>query len=222
MKNRVVTTSLSVLAATSSLASGSPRDTIAEPMPAMTDALEITIAGTYLQGAGGLGDRMDSAAITTPGAGAEIAIGYRATPNLTIGGYGTINGFPDHGSSDDTVTGSVGINAIWHVDPLSSIDPWLSAGGGVKRLWAGRSNALDRTLFGVELLDARAGVDYRLAKWFAIGPAVGVSITMYTHEADNTHRGYRSIDDKDINLTITAGIQGRFDVPGYDLFGREP
>jgi hypothetical protein len=221
MKNRIITVSaFTAIAATSSVASGNPRETLAEPMPAMTEALEITIAGTYLQGAGGLGGTMDSADITTPGGGAEIGVGYRATPNLTIGGYATINGFADHGSTNDTATGSVGINAIWHVDPMSSIDPWVSVGGGVKRLWSGGQDVLDRSLFGVERLNARVGVDYRLSRWFAIGPAVGVSLTTYTHEDDNTRSGYRSLDDKDVNLTMSAGLQGRFDVPGFDLVGQ--
>ena len=216
MKNSIVTLSLSSLVlAAGGVATAQPRETITDEVPVMTDALEITIGGSYAQGAGELGGTMSSADIQNPGGGADVSIGVRVTPNLTIGAYGTINGFADNGASQDAATASAGAKADWHFSPSAPTDPWLSLGAGVKTLWSGDRDVLDGTLFGVEVAKAQAGVDFRLTPWFSVGPAVGASVTVYTHETDAMSDSYESIDNKDVNVTLTAGLQGRF-----DLFGR--
>lgn len=215
MNNRIATFSLSSLVlAAGGVATAQPHETISDDIPVMTDAIEITVGGSYAQGAGGLGGTMSAAEITNPGGGAEISIGLRLTPNLAVGAYGTINGFADNNASQDTATASVGAKADWHFSPRAPTDPWLSLGAGVKTLWSGERDVLDGTLLGIEIAKAQAGVDFRLTPWFSVGPAVGASVTVYTHENDAMTGSYEYINDNDVNLTLTAGLQGRFNLFG--------
>lgn len=193
----------------SNVAAAQPRERIARDyIPASTGAVEITVGGTLQQLTGSLSDARGSMS-EGPGVGGEVAVGYRLTPNLTLGAYGTLAGFSDT-DADDVATWSAGAYADWHFRPATSFDPWIRLGVGPKAMWSGERAIVARRLAGGEARLA-AGVDYRVSPSFAIGPVIGVDAAMYTHEDTVMTRGYEGIRDKDTNYTFTAGLQGRFD-----------
>lgn len=214
MKTSILTLSLSasLLAALGGVATAQPRADEGEEIPVPTNAIEISIASTYLQGAGDYGSTMSNIdANLAPGFGGELGVGVRVTDNLAIGGYASLAGFSDGAVNDHVAIGSLGLKADWHFQPRRSVDPWISLGAGVKELWVGNRDTFDSQLLGVELVRFQAGVDYRIAPSVSIGPSASVSATMFTHQKTSIMDDYAELDDKDVNLLITAGLVGRFD-----------
>lgn len=218
MKNHtIVTVSLvtsTLLAAGTALAQPTEVST-SRSIPAISNALEVAIGGSASQGSGGLGDGMEVEDVAGAGGGLEMSVGYRATPNLLIGGYASLAGFGDPDvSSKGAVTASTGIKADWHFLPAASIDPWVSVGAGLKFMGI-EDGETDHALTGLELGKFQVGVDYRVSPRFAIGPVIGASATLYTHAYDDVMSDDGvELDDKKVNWTFSAGFLGRFDAFG--------
>ena len=219
MKNLISVSlvSTSMLLATAATALAEPGDPSANrTMPAVSNALELTIGALYAQGTGDLGGDLPSVEdVAGPGAGLEASIGWRVTPELLLGGYTNLSGF---GDSDDSNNGAVsfsaGIEADWHFLPAAELDPWISLGTGVKFLGI-EDGDNDRALTGLELAKVQVGVDYRLSPHFAIGPVIGASATMFNHQYDDKMSDdAMEIDGKEVNWTFSAGLLGRFDTFG--------
>jgi len=212
MNNYLATLTLSsLLVTTAGVASAQSRDGITEEAPATTDSVEISLGGSYAQGGGTVG----SPDLGNPGGGAELAVGSRFVGrHLGISAYGTLNALADRGDDDDIATASIGAKADWHFAPLASVDPWVSLGAGAKIQWSGDRNVYGGTRLGFELAKAQAGVDFRVTRSFYVGPTIGASATLFTHENTDMTEGYDAIDDQRVNLMFTAGLQGRFDVLG--------
>ena len=207
---------VSLVAAFGSPASAQQRERAeADDVAVKTDALEIAIASVYVQDTGTFGSVMaDTGNVVVPGAGAELSIGVRLTPNLAIAGYATIAGLPGGSTDTDIGVGSVGVKADWHFQPRSRTDAWISLGAGVKRFWLGGDDRLDSELQGIELAKLQVGVDYRIDSSFAIGPVASASATMFTHERTSAMSDFAAIDDKDISYSVSIGLLGRFDFFG--------
>jgi hypothetical protein len=176
----LVTTGILVAGITSALADGNDASTTRR-MPAPSNTLEIALAGMYSQGTGDLGGGMQNVEdIAGPGGGTEVSVGWRATPNLLIGGYANIAGFEDDRTTETgAVTAAAGFKADWHFLPAASVDPWISVGFGGKFMGI-EDGANDKALTGVEGR-IQLGADYRISPSFALGPVVGVSAATYTH-----------------------------------------
>ena len=72
--------------------------------------------------------------------------------------------------------------------------------------------AKDRVLRGLELAKVHSP---RLPRHphFAIGPVIGASATLFTHQhIDKMSDAEMELDDKQLNWTFSAGLLGRFDV----------
>jgi len=216
MRNSLKTLSLatSVVAALSGPALAQPRDyqTVRE-VPVKTDAIEISVAGVYLQNAEDSGTVMNSAVADT-GFGGDISVGVRLTPNLAIAAYASAAGFPRGSALKEAGSGAIGVKIDWHIDPRAPAAPWISLGAGVKELWIGGRDVLDADFVGIELAKFQAGVDYRLTPSFSLGPTVSASATMFTHERTSVMSDFAELDDKAISYSVSAGILGRFDLFG--------
>ena len=211
--------SSSLLLATAATAVAEPSDASAHrTMPAASHALELTIGSTFARGAGDLGGGLASVQdLAGPGNGIDMSIGWRATPNLSIGGYANLLVFGESGEwSKNAGSLAAGIKADWHFLPAASLDPWVSVGTGVKVLEFEKSDtARTLTLTGVELAKVQVGADYRISPRFAIGPVIGASATMFDHKYyDKMSDDAVELDDKQVNWTFSAGLLGRFDVFG--------
>src|SRR5262249_24397465 len=101
-------------------------------------ALEIGVGGGYAQSTGDIGARVPTLGdLSGPGGTVELKLGYRVTPNLAFGGYGT---YGQYGTNDALPSGTVrsataGAFAEWHFRPDRSIDPWVGLSSGWRGLW---------------------------------------------------------------------------------------
>jgi hypothetical protein len=187
-------------------------------MPAISNALEIAIGGGYMRSGGDIGSGMAAVdELTEDGAGAELSIGYRMSPNLALGVYGTLSGY-DVGAktlptTDLAIGATLGVKADWHFRPHMTVDPWVSIGAGWRGLWLGNDNETERALHGIELTRVQVGLDYRITPTFALAPYMGASASMFLAEDTMTTNGYEEISNNEVNWSFTAGLLGRFDIP---------
>jgi hypothetical protein len=202
-----------LLTTTTSLAD----DGIKKEMPPISNALEIAIGGGYMRGAGDVGHNMAAVDdLTEGGGGAELHVGYRITPELVVGAYGTLSGY-EVGDAVATTTdlaigATAGVEGVYHFRPSMQVDPWVSVGAGWKALWLGNDDGTERALQGIELTRVQIGVDYRLTPTFALAPFMGASAAMFLAEDTMTSSGYQQIDHTEVNWSVSAGLMGRFDI----------
>lgn len=188
------------------------------PVPAVSHALEIAIGGGYLQGVGdiaGVGPRIQD--LSGPGGTAELKVGYRATPNLAFGGYGTFSQFA---TGDDVLGGTdvrgatAGGFAEWHFRPTQSVDPWVGLSSGWRGLWLSPDSGKNTSIQGWEIARVQLGVDYRISPEVAIGPVIGASVNTFFTEDSPATNGFTNISDPHANWLFFAGLQARFDAFG--------
>jgi hypothetical protein len=194
-----------------------PTDSLSKgAMPSVSSALEIAISGGYSQGAGDIGSGMGAVEdLAGAGGGAEIQIGYRINPNLALAAYSGVSAY----SAGDTLSESTndvgafttGLKADWHFMPTSTVDPWVSLGGGVRWLGVDENSTNDHMLFGFDLARLQAGVDYRVTPTLSIGPVISATATTFIKEDNVMTDGYRDINDRSVNFNFSAGLMGRFD-----------
>jgi hypothetical protein len=188
------------------------------PVAPVSHALEIAVGTGYSQGGGKLGGALGNLEdISGPGGAVELDLGYRIIPQLTVGTYGTFSTYQhgDHLDSGTNVLGATaGVQAAWHFRSDTSIDPWVSLGGGWKGLWLNPSQGKVTALQGFELARLQIGADYRVSKDIAISPVIGGSLSMFVSQDSPMTTDYTEIADKKVNLTGFAGLSGRFDLGG--------
>ena len=215
--NKIIFATVTGLVLTTSTALAQPADG-SYAMPAISNALEIAIGGGYMRSAGDIGNNMAAVdELTEDGGGADVSIGYRMTPNLAIGVYGTLSGY-DVGTkalptTDLAIGATLGVKADWHFRPTMQVDPWVSIGAGWRGLWLGNDDETERALHGIEMTRVQIGVDYRVTPTFALAPYLGASATMFLAEDTMATNGYDAIASNDVNWSFTAGLLGRFDFP---------
>jgi len=189
-----------------------------EQVAAPSNAFEISVATGYSQGVGPVGGGLlHLEDLSGAGGLVEVDLGYRINPTFSVGGYGT---FALHRSGDrivdstDVFGATAGIQAIAHVRPERSIDPWVSLGTGWEGMWLSPVNGKDTSLQGLQLARLQLGVDYRISKDAAIAPVIGGSLSLFVSQDSPMTVGYTEISGKKVNFTGFAGIAGRFDVGG--------
>jgi hypothetical protein len=177
---------------------------------------EIAVGGGYLQGGGDSGIGGDVRDLAGPGGNAEVQIGYRITPNLVSGLYGTFDAYSTGDrfseSTHDAGGASIGLKSDWHFRPSHAVDPWISLGGGFRWLAVDHDNTDTVKLRGVDLARIGVGVDYRITPTFAISPMVTATATRYLQTDTEMTSGFEDIDDKQISWTFGAGLLGRFNL----------
>jgi len=185
---------------------------------APANAFELAVATGYSQGGGKLGGSMPSLEdIAGAGGAIEVDAGYRVTPNLLLGAYGTFSKYATGdlaASNDDVLGATAGIQAAWHFRPDRSVDPWVSLGTGWKGLWLDHDQGKATSLQGLELARLQVGADYRVSEDVAISPVIGGSLGMFVSQDSAMTSDYTEITDKKVNFTGFAGLAGRFDLAG--------
>jgi outer membrane protein W len=181
-------------------------------------AFEIGLGAGYAQG---LGDIKSNAPGLTDIAhgGGEITLhlGYRATPNLMVGAYGSGskytlgNSTPDN---SDVWSATGGLEANWHFLPGDGLDPWVGLGAGWRGHWVSKPSGVD-SRHGIDFARLTVGVDYKVSSEFSIAPYIGASGTVFLTQQLSQANAFSNIDSPSANVFIYGGIMGRF-----DLFGR--
>ena len=179
-------------------------------------AIELTLATGYAQGMGNVGANLPSLTDNgTAGGEAEIGVGYRIIPHLTLGIYASGASY-GRGSQVDSSTNlysaTAGAQADWHFLPgRSDWDPWVSLGTGWRGYWL-NDNQGTTSMHGWEIGRLRVGVDYRIIKEIAIAPVIGADLTAFFTESTPSSNGWSNIASPKVNTFLFAGLQGRFDI----------
>jgi hypothetical protein len=180
--------------------------------------VEVAVATGYAQSAGPIGGSQQHLEdLTGPGGAVQLEVGYRIIPELSVGAYGSYQQ-AKHGdqldSQIDVLGATAGVQAIGHLRPSRSIDPWISLGAGWKGLWLNAVQGKNTSLQGLELARLQIGVDYRVSPEVSIAPVIGGSLGMFLSEDSPMTTDYTEITDKKVGFTGFAGISGRFDLGG--------
>jgi len=147
------------------------------------------------------------------GGAVELQLGYQATEQLSIGAYTSVETAQPtiESSHRDLFGATAGLRAEWHFDRTLSIDSWASLGAGAR--WTSLEDdrmATATSLVGIELAKFQFGGDFRVSRSLSIGPAVGVSASMFVADMTDATSEYRELDRKTVDVTITGGIRVRF------------
>jgi hypothetical protein len=192
-------------------------DGITDSMPAPEGGLELGLVVGSATTVGDVGGGMDADDLIGTAAQAEIQIGYRVKPYLGLAFYASGQALTEGSSHGrDVYAGSAGLAATFHMRPRSTIDPWISVGGGLRSILIdddARERAKPSLIVGVELARLQVGFDYRVSPDFAVGPVFGASASLYGAQK-TPMGGFAELDDKGVNWTFTAGLGGRFNAFG--------
>lgn len=189
-------------------------------VPAVANAWEIGVSAGFSQGFGRFGDAMQTFEdYGILGPTLELGLGYRWLPELSVGAYGSFTGYyrgttADELSLDIMYGARAGVQAVLHLRPTRSIDPWLSLGTGWTGVWISPPGGGGRGSFqGLDLARFQIGVDYRLSKSIAIAPVLSGGFTTFLAE-DYTMPEFTEIHGKTVQFAAFAGLAGRFDLVG--------
>jgi hypothetical protein len=194
-----------------------PRGTVRAP----ANAFEIQVSTGYAQGFGpqipGRG-RVAASSIDRAGMGAGIGLGYRATPNSSVGILGSYT-MQEGARGASLTTATASLDATYHASPYQRLDPFLSLGTGYRLLWDRQvegGTIPDSFTHGFQLARAAVGVDVRLGKNVAIAPTIGGDVNMFLWRTA-AGQGTEMIDSPKVNAYLFAGVAGRFDLGGERL-----
>lgn len=162
-----------------------------------------------------------------------LDLGYRVTPQLMLGVYGSYGiGFAGGevgdtcDAADDVVDCSahdirLGLQAQFHLKPDESIDPWLGVGVGYEWMtisMEGGGAELDMTASGFEFVNLQAGVDFRIKPTFSLGPFIAFSFAQFSDVSSDCTSPVPGvcpdtegeIEDKAVHEWFFIGARGTF------------
>jgi len=67
---------------------------------------------------------------------------------------------------------------------------------------------------GWDIARVQAGVDYRVSPEFALAPYLGAGLTTFFTQELAAEQTFSNVHSPDVNVWISAGLQGRFDLFG--------
>jgi hypothetical protein len=183
-------------------------------IPAPTRALELTLGTGYAQGFGDL--QQGSALNDTAQAGMSVDLGaaYRLTPRWALGVAGGYQFYDagDNSVGDSWPRGATGrVEASYHFEPFSRLDPWLAFGAGYRYLGERNQPGGNAHLHGLELASLNAGFDLRVDRQLGIAPLIGAGLDTFLWD------GSSAIDDPRLSAFLFAGLRVRLDLgPSYE------
>jgi hypothetical protein len=187
-------------------------------VPAPRGALEIGLGAGYVQGAGRIGESQAAVQdVAGPGAMAEIHLGYRATPRLAIGAYGSYSRsragmlLP---AGSDVIGVTAGLYAEWHVRPSRAVDQWIGVASGLRGLWLVPTVGKRTTYKGWELFQLQLGLDIRFTPAISVGPVIGASVNMFLTQDGPQTGAYQKVSDPGASVFVFGGLRARFDLLG--------
>jgi len=179
------------------------------------NAFEITLGGGYAQGFGDIGAGQRSLTDDSSAGGeVQLGLGWRINPNFMVGlyGSGSLHSTGDFTPGANIYTATAGAQANYHFLPANDWDPWIGLGAGWRALWITQNGTDSR--HGLDLARVTAGVDYRVNSQFAVSPYVGLGLTTFLTQELVGQQKFGNVQSPDVNVWVSAGIQGRFDLFG--------
>nr|PZN19827.1 MAG: hypothetical protein DIU78_20360 [Pseudomonadota bacterium] len=176
-----------------------------------TNVPEITFSIGYVRGLGqpqgGVGDLFGSLG---SGASLDLGVGYRLSPRWMLGVSGAYQIYGgDTLEGDDLAHGAIGrLDATYHFEPFSRLDPWARAGIGYRLLHHAPASGRDDLLHGVQLLSVTTGLDFRMQRDVAFAPILGADLDLFLYDRTD------AVDRPRVSAFVYLGMQGRFDFGG--------
>jgi len=193
-------------------------------MAAPTSAFEIGVSGLYNQGFGNLSDLRGPTATSgrrlqdnaNAGVGAELDLGIRVLPEMSVGAYGTYTEYQRDvqlltGTNVRSMTG--GLQGQWFFMPYRVVNPWISLGTAYRAFWTVPEVGPNITQHGWQIARVQVGADMRASREVSIGPYVGGSVETFLGE-QVSGQDVRALSGPPVSGFVSAGIAGRFDVGG--------
>jgi len=194
------------------------QETLNVPVDAPRNAAEIGIGLGYSQPTGNLTNGgSDISDIARAGGEVNAEVGYRIDARWLVGLYGGYGQYhaPGGTSHDIVNSANAGVQAQYHIMPFNVADPWVSLGVGYRGFFNTPQGTPTSAWHGLQLARVRVGADYRVSETVAMGPVVGMDLTMFTSEhIPGNPNTVEAVGGN--NLTVTpfffAGLQGKFDI----------
>jgi hypothetical protein len=179
-------------------------------LEAPTHAIEIGVATGYTRGIGSTGDGMQRIEdISRSGASVELDAMYRIDATFAVGGYFSLAKYATV-EQIGVLGAGAGIQALAHLRPERSADPWVSLGVGWRSLAVSAQGTPNGSLQGFDLARVQLGVDYRVNENVAIAPVVGASLSTFVIEESPGR--FTELSDKTLSVVGFAGLAGHFDL----------
>src|SRR3954471_6639511 len=178
---------------------------------------EIALRAAYAVPLGDVVNGLGIRDITTGGIPLWIDVGYRFTPKLYVGLYGSY-GFlftGTCGAGDDCSQHDVRIggNLQFHLTPDARFDPWFGIGIGYE--WLSYSEvrgaaAQEALVRGLESVMIQGGLQAAVAPGLRLGPFVAVSVGTYTDGSTSGILGSSSgsLTDRSPHFWFSLGPRG--------------
>lgn len=187
------------------------------PIPDRT--AEITVDVGYTQGTGNIGAGLPSLTDTVgPGVQAGVGFGYRFSPAIMLGVYGTGAVLSRGGAVGTTAmieTATAGVEFNVHMLPRHRVHPWLGLASGWRGLWIDDQLGNDFVRQGFELARLQVGVDLAAAPGVTVSPVIGADLSLFVTQQLPGQGGFSAIASPAINTFFFAGVLGRFDFPSF-------
>jgi hypothetical protein len=207
-------------------ATGSAREpadvsSLAQPLAAPGDALELKVGTGYTQGFGNVAPGRPMADVGGAGLGVSADIDFRLTPWLSLGFEGQYQQFESEQNSAARGT-ALDFAATYHFQPVTRGDAWVRLGSGYRWLWENdprgvtglpEATGLWAERIGLDLLTAKIGYDLRASQDAAFGPLLGAGLTTFVWEQYSTGRMHL-LSPVQVASFIFAGVEARFDIGG--------
>ena len=180
--------------------------------PAARNAFELMLGLGYGQGFGSIGNLQPKVNdLLSAGGEVQLGLGWRINPRFMVGVFaqGSKNSTRDLDAGGDVYTAGAGIETNYHFLPGNDWDPWMGLATGWRGLWVSQNGTDSWQGIGTRLT---IGVDYRISSDFAMGPYLSGGANTYFHQDTPSSSG--SVNGRDFNFWLSAGIQARFDVTG--------
>jgi hypothetical protein len=192
-------------------------------MPAPSNAFEIGGTVAYTQSWGKLTDEVSPQGQVFgrniqdfAGAGIqfELDLGYRVSPMISVGAFGTFSQYHNSTPLDGADFRSVqaGLLGGLHLRPYRAFDPWITLASSWRGNWFVPEVGGITSRQGWEVARVQFGTDFRLAPQVALAPYVGGGLNLVFNEK------LPNIDSRSVGTPVyfafSAGILGRFDIGG--------
>jgi|HubBroStandDraft_6_1064221.scaffolds.fasta_scaffold08402_5 hypothetical protein len=185
-------------------------DNLDHHVDAPTQGIEIGVATGYTRGVGSIGDGMQRIEdISRSGASVELDAMYRINARFAVGVYFSLARYATV-EQIGVLGAGAGFQAVAHLRPDRSADPWVSLATGWRSLAVSAEGTPNGSLQGFDLARVQLGLDYRVNENVAIAPVVGASLSAFVVEESPDR--FTEISDKTLSVVGFAGLAGRFDL----------
>ncbi len=196
---------------------------LAQHLRPPTNALELRVASGYTQGFGAVAPGRSMADVAGAGLGVGVDVDYRPQESFSLGLGGQLQEFASQQNSAARGL-AFDLGATFHLAPLRRGDPWLRVGTGYRLLWEVDPDGVrgaSTLRHGFDLATLRVGYDVRVSEDVALAPVIGGDLDLFLWQAPGQGGG-PALSSGMVGTFIYAGLQGRFDLTGSELFTAPP